>query len=564
MSFEASDKEINDIFNNVVFTIPRNQRKYVWNKDNWKELLDDVLSSYHSNRPHFIGSIVLKDNKTQNGVNYYTVIDGQQRITTTIILLTSIIRLFKEYDMKNEFEGTLKYVHSKDNVNNPHPLMSNKDDNVISDLITNSINWENIYNGTAFINTVIPLKKNKSYKEAFLFFYSNLKEFLDGQENKNEALLKIRNTILSINLIKIVANSDEDSYTIFEILNARGQELEDFELLKNYIMRFIVPIESRDEAKTKWESIENLLGTNLKTFIKHYAKHKFSNSKEKSAYRVIQKSTRGKNINELLDDLVLKASYYEKFVSPRDKGDNSNCTTNEARIFRFFKTKRAQQYRPILLSVMHQKDLGNIDENKYNEFLNYLYNFFVCFTIIGKSKSNRLEDVINKYSEILENHFSNTNMNEFAKKLKDRIPSQDWFNNTFKNVGYSNHVDVYKGEENKETTKLVLKLIEEYISQSTITDDFTIEHILPDSENSEENCQIGNLIPLEENLNNKCKDKSIKDKFPLYDKSKFSSARGIKSRYSNKEFNAESRTEYLSKLVYNNILELNQLDYSSD
>lgn len=50
--------------------------------------------------------------------------------------------------------------------------------------------------------------------------------------------------------VKIVSSSEEDSYTIFEILNARGQELAAHELLKNYIMRYIQPAERRDDART--------------------------------------------------------------------------------------------------------------------------------------------------------------------------------------------------------------------------------------------------------------------------------------------------------------------------
>ena len=62
-------------------------------------------------------------------------------------------------------------------------------------------------------------------------------------------LKEIRNAVLEMTVVKIVSNSEEDSYTIFEILNARGQELAAHELLKNYIMRYIQPVERRDDAK---------------------------------------------------------------------------------------------------------------------------------------------------------------------------------------------------------------------------------------------------------------------------------------------------------------------------
>ncbi len=68
MSFEAKDYPINDILNKAVFDIPRNQRRYVWQQENWKELLEDIVIATRSGaRPHFIGSIVLKDNGKIDG-----------------------------------------------------------------------------------------------------------------------------------------------------------------------------------------------------------------------------------------------------------------------------------------------------------------------------------------------------------------------------------------------------------------------------------------------------------------------------------------------------------------
>lgn len=65
---------------------------------------------------------------------------------------------------------------------------------------------------------------------------------------ENEKILQIRDAF-RISYVNIISTTEEDSYTIFEILNARGLDLEDYELLKNYIMRYLQPIETRDDAK---------------------------------------------------------------------------------------------------------------------------------------------------------------------------------------------------------------------------------------------------------------------------------------------------------------------------
>ena len=81
----------------------------------------------------------------------------------------------------------------------------------------------------------------------------------------------------------------------------------------------------------------------------------------------------------------------------------------------------------------------------------------------------------------------------------------------------------------------------------------TIEHILPDSQ-SVNNAQIGNLFLLEEGLNRRCKDKSLSEKFPIYNESVLMCPRGFVRRYQNKEFAPEERTVFLARFIYNNIL----------
>ena len=61
MSYSAEQKTIRDLFNSQLYRIPRNQRKYVWNKDNWEDLYLDIEYATNHELSHFIGSIVLLD-----------------------------------------------------------------------------------------------------------------------------------------------------------------------------------------------------------------------------------------------------------------------------------------------------------------------------------------------------------------------------------------------------------------------------------------------------------------------------------------------------------------------
>lgn len=96
MAFEAKDYAISDILNKSVFDIPRNQRRYVWKKPHWQDLYEDIVFSITETKPHFVGSIVLEGEGKKDGLSYYTIIDGQQRLTTITIVLLAIMKHFHE------------------------------------------------------------------------------------------------------------------------------------------------------------------------------------------------------------------------------------------------------------------------------------------------------------------------------------------------------------------------------------------------------------------------------------------------------------------------------------
>ena len=129
------------------------------------------------------------------------------------------------------------------------------------------------------------------------------------------------------------------------------------------------------------------------------------------------------------------------------------------------------------------------------------------------------------------------------------------FINAFKNVGWSHHKNIYEGEKNKTRVQIILEVLERYRHHGFCADNFTIEHILPDSED-DKNGQIGNLIPLEDYLNESCKDKDYKDKLDVYTESSYCTARAISTRYRETQFVPEKRTQYMAKEFYEKILKL--------
>ena len=276
MGFEAKEKAVDKLLNDAIYYIPRNQRRYVWTSSNWTDLYEDILLVADKVADsHFIGSIVLKDEGKEDGLSKYTVIDGQQRILTLTIFLIAIMFILKKRNLMADFGGTQKYLVAKDIKNNLreivypeyHLTLPNMV-NTVMDIQQKDIEDLSI---SAFGNTcLISEKKDKVIVDAFKFFAGKLSPLED------EKILQIRDALIGISYVNIISSTEEDSYTIFEILNARGLDLEDHELLKNYIMRYLQPVERRDDAKKIWEEIENSLGKNQKSFLRYYAIHKYN------------------------------------------------------------------------------------------------------------------------------------------------------------------------------------------------------------------------------------------------------------------------------------------------
>lgn len=561
MGFKAEQKCVFDLFTRKTYSIPRNQRRYVWQQRNWEELFEDIQYSIDNNKSsHFLGSFVLKDEGRHQGIPDYTIIDGQQRIITLTIFLGSILYWLRKEKMIDDFNGTKAYLFTQDDKGKETSLVKSNYHlslEVIIDQIKD-LDDETFYSMplNRFLEKgCVNSQTDKSIILAFKYFIEKIEETVKLKNDINY-LIDLRDAVENISFINIVSSSEEDSYTIFEILNARGTSLEDYELLKNYIMRYIQPEYNRDNAKKVWGEIEGLVNTNFKKFIKHYAIHKCKYKRRgESDYKAIQREYKKRDTQSLLFDLNKKAEIYRRIIEPQHY---CKIDSVEYRVLLFFRKNRQEQLRPVLLSIIHHHMLGDINDKLYDNTLDFLYNFYVCFNIIGESNSNKLTNVINKYAHLIENEYKDDTLEKFVLELKSKLPNKDVFKNAFKNVGYSKYRGFYEGANNKEKTQIVLEVLERYLNNGICVPNFTIEHVLDDS-SSNEHGQIGNLIPLEENYNLNLNRKSFDQKRQKYLDSNYKTTRNFANRFTEEcDFVPSNRIAFLADLFYDKILQLNK------
>lgn len=564
MSFTAQDQSAYNMFNRNCYRIPRNQRRYVWSKRNWQDLLDDImLVNAGVEKTHFIGSIVLyREKDRENGISHYTIIDGQQRIMTLTIILSSIAFWLKCYSAENEFNGTKQYIVARDDSDKDHIMVSSEYHlslaRILEGIVSCPVDRLKSMSIDAFLNENTISKKDRNIVAAFKFYLNQIQDAVKKSKKKPvNYLTGLRDAIVNkILYVSIIATSEEDACTVFEILNARGSVLEDHELLKNFIMRGLKPEGDVDQAKVLWGEIESDLGSNIGHFVKHYATHRYRNTSQNglSDYQTIRLANKGLPTQELLFDIRLKANYYCRLTNPVATGDDANCTATEYMVYSFFKKRRHEQIRPVLLSLIHQKELETMDYETYENALLFLYDFFICYNIIGQANSNKITNTVYAMANELENNYSDVVLQQFISRLSSKLPSKTVFINSFSLVGWSHRGGFYDDDKDKDRVQTILEVLERYKSAGKRCEEFTIEHILDDHVD-EQNGKIGNLIPLEEQLNKQCIGKTFEEKIAIYRKSAFQTARNIAERYKTSEsFDVDARSNIMAKEMYERIL----------
>lgn len=245
---DAGKRTINDIFNgNRILEIPFFQRAYVWGDDQWERLLEDMQNVSISNKPYFLGSVILKQQPTNTGNQFgdiRTLIDGQQRLTTLNIF-------FKVLCLKTKQNSTFERIFK---------------------LISNDIALKHNHNDIDAFETIINLTDEKdlvgedNISKAYTYFKKNI----------DPAKLNFQNILSKILFVGIDLDENEDEQQIFDTINSLGVKLTTAELLKNYFFNrteiksynvyWKKVFEKDDETKNYWDR-EITTGRLKRTFI---------------------------------------------------------------------------------------------------------------------------------------------------------------------------------------------------------------------------------------------------------------------------------------------------------
>jgi hypothetical protein len=330
-----------------LLAVPLYQRSYAWDDDQLEDYCSDLQTAFTSvPREYFLGTIVLSK---EGNAGRDTVIDGQQRLATTAILLAAM----RDYYRAHDEDGRANDVH-----NRSLGSFDDESDEDVARLFLNTDDDEvfrsHIIDGS---KTVIPTKDSHR-------LIVNAKKRLDAfvaevaagaGANWATVLVQWRRFLdEDVRVIHVVVPTESDAFMIFETLNDRGADLTLADLLKNYLFGKASPTKL-DVVRENWIQAQAAFDGDVDmfiTFLRHYWSSRQGAVRERDLYKSIKEGvTNTTQAVSFASDLVTAARLYAALLNSEHEYWNDWGTSAKGNI-ETFGILALEQNRPMLLAVL--------------------------------------------------------------------------------------------------------------------------------------------------------------------------------------------------------------------
>lgn len=353
----AATPSILEFINNAnrTFVIPVYQRNYSWKVENCEKLFDDLLHSTKTSKNHYFGNVVYYPVWADYASGYaeLALIDGQQRITTVMLLLAAMRDVFNDDAITETY-----LVNSRGQEKNRVKLKQIESDRVV---------YEAIINGGFDESADSNIGRN----------YKVFKRLIKDSDVSEEDLLKAisRLEIVALDLqLADESKRSESPQIIFESINATGKPLSTADLLRNYLLMGIPTEEQERYYDGYWLPIEKGVGNdNISDFINKYLVMKLGDAVNRNhEYATFKKYLDRADISEAaaLEDLTHYAKYYAWIQQPElAESFDSNSSMLSKRItvaerLTDLRELSTSSMAPLLLFLLEKADDDAVDFSK--------------------------------------------------------------------------------------------------------------------------------------------------------------------------------------------------------
>lgn len=518
----VDQKTIKDLFQDkrADFLIPDYQRPYAWGETECQTLWDDIFSfaipdegrtEFDSNSEYFLGPIVT----FKNSVFKMEVIDGQQRLTTLMLLLRAFYEKFGHMQDKASVatkQNIEKCIWKTDEFGEPDMSALKIDSEVATDKDKDEF-LEILKTGV-----VKPGQKSR-YAANYRFFQNCIDDFLAKYPTYFAYLpTRIMNNCI---LLPIEAESQDTALRIFSTLNDRGMPLSDSDIFKAQFYKYYSDIDKKDSFIKQWKDLEELTesifhplnGTPMDELFTRYmyyirAKQGIKSSTtealrkfyEKDNYTLLKRE-------DTFNDLITLAHFWEDVIN-QDKDRFSQRILR--RLFVLNYAPNGMWTYVVSVFFMQNRDSeGLLDEDQFYRFLSKITGFIWTYAVTNPGV-NALRTPI--YAEMV------SIVNSQPVTFVDFKFEADKVQSMFANFTFNNSRPITKSmlawwafqDDDQELFPLETVLEIEHIYARNRYDKDTS---LTDVENLE---ALGNKALLEKRINIRAADYRFEDKIKYY------------------------------------------------
>ena len=518
----VDQKTIKDLFQDkkADFLIPDYQRPYAWGENECQTLWDDIFAfaipdegktDFDSNSEYFLGPIVTFTNEK----NKQEVIDGQQRLTTLMLLLRAFYSKFGHMQDKQSVstkQNIEKCLWKTDEFEEPDMEQLKIDSEVATD--NDKEEFLNI------LKTGAVTKGNRSrYAQNYQFFQKQIDEFLSKYPSY---FANLPNRIMkNCILLPIEAESQDTALRIFSTLNDRGKPLSDADIFKAQFYKYYSNKGQKKEFIQKWKELEEITervfhpqnGTPMDELFTRYmyfarAKKGITTSTtealrkfyEKDAYSLLKNDT-------TFNDLITLAHFWED-ISNQDKDRFSENILRKLFVLNFAPNGMWTYFLSVYF-MQNKDENGMLDDAKLNEFLSKSIGFIWTYAVTNPGVNALRSPIYKEMVNIVNNEEVTFDGYKFEE---ERVRS------FFDNYSFTNQRPI---------TKAMLTwwaFVDEKQPLLSLETVFEIEHIYAknrqDKEKSLTNTSnlesLGNKALLEKRINIRASDYRFVDKIKYY------------------------------------------------
>lgn len=449
------------------FVIPIYQRNYSWTAEQCRQLWSDLMRAGRDEKvqAHFIGSIVY----VERGLSSVTsqeallVIDGQQRLTTSTLLIAALAKHFETQGL-----GELLEAFSNKKLRNYYLLNPDEDGERHFKLILSETDKDTLL--AILQGTPLPAEASSRITENYALF----QELIATNQGELEAICQglAKLVIVDVSLDR----AQDNPQLIFESMNSTGLELSQADLIRNFILMGLESKLQTELYKTYWRPMERAFGqaayvVHFDAFMRHYLTAKtgeIPNVREVYvAFKVFARGFKG-NTRDLVADIHAYASYYCAMAL------NAETDASLKQAFHDLRELKVDVAYPFLLDVYHDYKQGRLTSVEVLRIVrlveSYVFRRAICAiptnslnkTFAGMSRTLKKD----RYLESVQAAF-------LLLPSYRRFPSDDEFQRDVKVR------DLY----NFRSRSYWLRRLENHgRKERVMVEDYTIEHILPQNE----------------------------------------------------------------------------------